>query len=345
LKSQIADEFDIFNFPDGVPIMIPDDANTTGREHLQLRPRHKFYFNAFATAGSNFIQDDCVTVSSSISFVFLLAIIPFTALFLFLLKIFQTLFLPEIFPDNLVAVMVQDISMLIPFIPPGWLKTHLVDSVGVGSFTTINLLTLPIISGLLFKSLDQAFRRIFNLPKRSLIRGQAVYAAMSIFAILVFFMANFIWTLASDATAQLQQSVQHLSYIANIYLVILDYFSIPQVNIVSFLLLMLFFLATNELFLSTRKTRIQIQHRLTAGALFALLWIVARTCFGLYIQHVARINVLYCSLGSVCILLLWIFYSSVALLYSVEFMYVLHCGPYKIWARDVRNRQAVTNER
>ncbi len=320
--------------------MIPDDANATGRERLQLRPRHKFYFSAFTTAGSNFIQDDCITVSSSISFVFLLAIIPFTALFLFLLKMFQALFLPELFPDNLVTVMVQDISMLIPFIPRDWLKTHLVDSVGLGSFTTINLLTLPIISGLLFKSLDQAFRRIFNLPNRSLIRGQAVYAAMSIFAILVFFMANFIWALASDATTQLQQSIRHLPYISDIYLVALDYFAVPQVNIVSCFLLVLFFLATNKLFLSTRKTRIQLQHRLVAGGLFALLWIVARTFFGLYIQHIARINVLYGSLGSVCILLLWIFYSSVALLYSVEFMYVLHCGPYKIWSNDARNRMA-----
>jgi YihY family inner membrane protein len=325
--------------------MIPDDANATGRDQLQLRPRHKFYFGAFTTAGTNFIQDDCATVSSSISFVFLLAIIPFSALFLFLLKMFQTLFLPELFPDNLAAVMVQDISMLIPFIPRDWLKTHLVDSVGLGSFTTINLLTLPIISGLLFKSLDQAFRRIFNLPRRSLLRGQAVYAAMSIFAILIFFMANFIWTLASDATAQLQQSIQNLSYIASIYPVVLDYFSVPQVNIVSCFLLVLFFLATNKLFLSTRRTRIQIQHRLAAGLLFALLWIVARTCFGLYIQHVARINVLYGSMGSVCILLLWIFYSSVALLYSVEFMYVLHCGPYKIWSHDARNRSAAAKGR
>jgi YihY family inner membrane protein len=322
--------------------MMPNNANVTELERAPLRTRHKFFFSAFATAGSNFIQDDCVTVSSSISFVFLLAIIPFSALFLFLLKTFQTIFLPELFPDNLVAVMVQDINMLIPFIPQDWLKSHLVDSVGLGSFTTINMLTLPIISGLMFKSLDQAFRRIFNLPKRSLIRGQAVYAAMSIFAILIFFMANFIWTLASDATLQLQRSVQHLPYIANIYLVVLDYFSLPQMNLVSCLLLVLFFLAMNKLFLSTR---IRLHHRLTAGVLFALLWIVARTIFGLYIQHIARINVLYGSLGSVCILLLWIFYSSVALLYSVEYMYVLHCGPYKIWSHDPRNRMAGTNGR
>ena len=300
-----------------------------------MRSRDHFFLNAFANAGRNFIQDDCSTVSSAISFVFLLAIIPFSALFLFLLNMFQDIFLPGLLPNNLVAVLVEDIHMLIPFISQDWVQTHLVDSVGLGSFTTINLVTLPIISGLMFKSLDVAFRRIFNLPKRSLIKGQAVYAAMSIFAILIFFMSNLIWALASDATTQLQVSVAHLAYIKDIYITALDYFSVPQINIVSWMLMVLFFLATVKLFLSTR---IRLQHRLAAGSLFALLWVLARKLFGLYVQNVARINVLYGSLGSVCILLLWIFYSSVALLYSVEFMYVLHCGPYKIWAHDVRYR-------
>jgi membrane protein len=70
-----------------------------------------------------------------------------------------------------------------------------------------------------------------------------------------------------------------------------------------------------------------------------VLWIGARECFGLYIQNVSRINVLFGSLGSVCIVLLWIYYSSLALLYSVEFMYALHLGPYKVWEeRRTRRR-------
>ena len=307
-----------------------------------MRPRHKFYFRAFAIAGRNFIRDDCSTVSSSISFVFLLAIIPFSALFLFLLNTFQNIFLPGLFPENLVAVLVEDINLLIPFISQEWVQTHLVDSVGLGSFTTINLLMLPIISGLMFKSLDEAFRRIFNLPRRSLIKGQVVYAAMSIFAILIFFMANFIWTLSSDTTQQLQRSIEYLPYIRDIYIVSLDYFSVPQINLVSWVIMVLFFLATVSMFLTVRIKR---RHRLIAGALFGLLWIVARKIFGLYVQNVARINVLYGSLGSVCILLLWIFYSAVALLFSVEFLYVLHCGPYKIWTHDARNRGNGTNGR
>ena len=293
-----------------------------------------FLFRAFAIAGRNFMQDECTTVSSSISFVFLMAIIPFSALFLFLLNLFQDLFIPGLLPDDLVRVLVEDVNRLIPFVTQQWVQTHLVDSVGLGSFTTINLLMLPIISGLLFKALDESFRKIFKLPKRSLIRGQAVYAAMSIFAILFFFMFNFIWTLAFDATRQLQQYLVQALNINEMYAVALNYFSMPQINGVSWLILVLFFMTTAKLFLPAQ---IKLRHRFVAAALFGLLWIIAREVFGLYIQNVARINVLFGSLGSVCIVLLWIFYSSAALLYSVEYMYVLHCGPYKLWSLPRRN--------
>jgi uncharacterized BrkB/YihY/UPF0761 family membrane protein len=228
----------------------------------------------------------------------------------------------------MVDIMVENINQLIPFVSKDWVQTHLVDSVGLGSFTTINLMMLPIISGLLFKSLDQAYRKIFNLPKRSLLTGQAAYALMSIFAIVFFFMLNFIWTLASDTTRQFQLSIEPATYLGDLYASALGYFSLSQNNVVSWLILMLFFVTSARIFLPTD---IKLRHRLMAGGLFGVLWLFARACFGIYIQNVARINVLFGSLGSVCIILLWIFYSSIALLYSVEFLYALHCGAYKTW--------------
>jgi membrane protein len=294
----------------------------------RLARRHTFYYRVFMIAGRSFVRNDCTTISSAISFVFLLALIPFSALFLFVLNLLQDLFLPELFPRDMVAVLVEDINQLIPFVSKAWVKTHLVDSVGLGSFTTINLLMLPIISGLLFKTLDQAFRKIFDIPRRNLLTGQVAYAAMSVFAIACFFMFNFIWTLVSDTAWQLQKSVEGASYLNSLYTGALDLFSLSQINLVSFLILVLFFLVTVRLFLNIEIKR---RHRLMAGALFGVLWIGARECFGLYIQNVSRINVLFGSLGSVCIVLLWIYYSSVALLSSVAFMYALHGGPYKVW--------------
>jgi membrane protein len=304
---------------------------------LQLERRQTFLYRSFAIAMRNFVRHDCTTISSSISFVFLLAIIPFSALFLFILNLFQNIFLPEFFPNDMVTILVEDINQLIPFVPKSWVRSHFVDSVGLGSFTTINIVMLPIISGLLFKTLDQAFRKIFNLPRRGLIKGQAVYAAMSIFAIICFFMFNFVWTLASDTTWQLQQYIEPAAYLNDLYTRALDLFSLSQVNLISWLILVLFFLITVKVFL---QMDIRLRHRLMAGALFGVLWIVAREGFGLYIRNVARLNVLFGSLGSVCIVLIWIYYSAMALLYSVEFMFVLHGGPYKIWDREPRRAES-----
>ena len=300
-----------------------------------LKRSSSFFVRAFAIAARNFAMDDCVTLCSSISFVFLLAVIPFSALFLFLLNLFQNFFLPDLFPHNMVDILVQDITHIIPFVSREWVQKHFIDSVGLKSFTTINLLMLPIISGLLFKSLEQAFRRIFELQPRSKLTGQAAYAFMSIFAVLIFFMANFIWTIVADATAPLQALVAQSGYISHFYGVALDYFTLPHTNVISWAILVLFFLVTVRIFLTVQ---IKLHHRLIAAGIFALFWLIAREIFGLYIQHVSRINVLFGSLSSVCIILLWIFYSSVALLYTVEFMYVLHWGPYKVWNARVRRK-------
>ena len=305
-------------------------------ENMYLFKRKlRFFINAFGISARNFVWDDCLTVSASISFVFLLSIIPFSALFLLLLNFFKDLFLPGLLPDNMVDILVEDLTQVIPFISRQWIQTHLIDSVGLGSFTTINLLMLPIVSGLLFKSMEESFRRIFHLDRRHLLKGHIAYASMSIFAILLFFMGNLIWTLAADTVQPLQHYLEQNPYIHDIYAIAIDYITFNQYNIISALILGLFFLATARLFLTIP---IKLHHRITAAIIFALLWTLARVFFGYYIQHVTRLNVLFGSLSSVCIILLWIFYSSIALLYSVEFMYVLHCGPYKVWDNDPRHK-------
>ena len=294
-----------------------------------------FYFNSLGTAARNFVWDNCLTISASISFVFLLAIIPFSALFLFLLNLFQNIFLPVLFPENMVDILVDDITHLIPFISKQWVQTNLIESVGLRSFTTINLLMLPIVSGLLFKSLDESFRRIFDLERRSIIKGQVVYAIMSIFAILLFFMANFIWTILSEAARPLGALARETPYVHNVYVVVLEYFSLPHIGIISLAVLMGFFLITVRIFIGLP---IKWRHQLVAGFVFGMLWLAAREIFGLYIRSVTRINVLFGSMSSVCIILLWIFYSAIALLYSVEYMHVLHRGQFYTWRRPARSR-------
>jgi uncharacterized BrkB/YihY/UPF0761 family membrane protein len=72
-----------------------------------------------------------------------------------------------------------------------------------------------------------------------------------------------------------------------------------------------------------------MKHRLISAALSSILWVFARGLFKLYLLHISKVNLLYGSLSSVIVILLWIFYASAALLYSVEVMFVLHSGQIK----------------
>lgn len=295
---------------------------------LTIPLRKRGPFRAFGIAFRNFVYHDCMTKASSISFVFLMAIIPFSALSIYLFNLIRDVFLPGLLPADMLDILVEDIHHFIPFVTIEWLHGHVIDSVGIGSFTTINFVLLPLISGLFFKTLEESYRKIFGLPRRHLLLGQAVYAFMSIFAILMFFMVNFVWSIVADTTLPLLHLVEQAPYVNDFYGSILARLHLPHVNWVSLIVLVLFFLATVKIFIGVR---IKIWYRLCSGVLFGLLWLLARELFGFYIQHVSRINVLYGSLGSVCVVLLWTFYSAAALLFSVAFLHVLHCGPYKRW--------------
>jgi membrane protein len=224
----------------------------------------------------------------------------------------------ELLPD----AMVQ----MIPFVSKNWVKTHVFNPHAYGSFKAINFVMLPIISGLIFKTLDTSYRRIFELPPRHLLLGQAVYIMMSIFAILLFFVLNFIWIIFSAVIPHLMSVINKAPYFTDIIETAKTCVTYLPVNLVSVLVILTFYLATTKLFLNIR---IKFKYRLLSGIIFCLLWMVARHVFGLYIQHISEINLLYGSLSSVIVILMWIFYSSMALLFSIEVMFVLHSDQYQ----------------
>jgi uncharacterized BrkB/YihY/UPF0761 family membrane protein len=102
-------------------------------------------------------------------------------------------------------------------------------------------------------------------------------------------------------------------------------FTSHRINLLSAMVLIGFYLVTIKLFLNVK---IRLRHRLASAVIFCLLWVVARQLFSLYISHITEVSVLYGSLSSVIVILMWIFYSSLALLFSVEVLYALHSGYY-----------------
>jgi len=278
-----------------------------------------------------FLQDDCFTLSLSVSFVFLLSIIPFATLSILIVDFFQKLFFAQAnWAGQVTEILADEMNQVIPFVSREWMKTHVINSNARGSFRIINFLMLPIISGLIFKTLETSYRKIFQLPTRHLLFGQAVYVTMSIFAALLFFISNFTWIIISTSATQFLNTVNKTPYLENLYQLAVSSANSLQINGVSVLVIMGFFLATVKLFLNVK---IKLRYQVLAGLIFCLLWILARNFFGFYVHNVTEVNLLYGSLSSVILILMWIFYSSMALLFSIEVMHVLHCGnwQYRWW--------------
>jgi membrane protein len=303
---------------------------TLKRQILTLRPDfsgHKLFVVSF----KKFLKDDCFTLSLSISFVFLMSIIPFATLSLLVIDLIQDLlFAHNAWAGQVTELLAEELNQVIPFVSREWMKAHVINPDAYSSFKAINFLMLPIISGLIFKTLETSYRRIFELPARHLLLGQAIYVTMSIFAVLLFFIANYIWIILSTSASHFLSSINKTPYLEDLYEVAVTYTRSQPINVMSLLVLIGFYLVTVKLFLNVK---IRWRYQLFSAVIFCLLWLFARKFFGLYIQHISEVNLLYGSLSSVILFLLWIFYSSMALLFSLEVLHVLHRGnwQYRWW--------------
>ena len=295
---------------------------------MKTRTMHLYIpgYNLLSTALTKFARDDCVTLSLSISFVFLLSIIPFTTLSILIFDFVKGFFVSNAaWAGNISQTLTEEINHIIPFISKEWIRSHVVNPDAYGSFKAINFLMLPIISGLFFKSLETSYRKIFRLPARHLLFGQAFYVIITVFAGLLFFMSNFIWIILSTVLSHVLNAVGNTPYVNQISKLAFNAFTSHRLNLLSAMVLVAFYLVTIKLFLNVK---IRLRHRLASAVVFCLLWIVARKLFSLYISHITEVSLLYGSLSSVIVILMWIFYSSLTLLFSVELIYTLHSGHY-----------------
>jgi len=263
--------------------------------------------------------------------VFLLSIIPFATLSILIFDFIQQLFFAHTnWVGQVTELLADELNQVIPFVSREWMKSHVINPDAYGSFKAINFLMLPIISGLIFKTLETSYRRIFELPARHLLLGQAIYVTMSIFAVLLFFITNYIWIILSTSASHFLNSINKTPYLENLFQLAVEYTRSQPINLMSLLVLIGFYLVTVKLFLNVK---IKLRYQLFSAVFFCGLWIFARKFFGLYIQHISEVNLLYGSLSSVILFLMWIFYSSMALLFSLEVMHVLHRGnwQYRWW--------------
>jgi len=282
----------------------------------------KDFFILLYKAFLKFKDDDCITLSSAISFVFILSLIPFLTLGIKLFKAIQGYFMFSEIHINHTDFLLNELSKIIPFISTNWIKANILSQTGGTSLTIFSILMMPMISGIIFHELETAYRRIFNVKTKFMIFRQFFYAFFSIIILLFIFATNFAWAVISTFLSQFEFIFRDSIFLHQIIYFIVNSW-LFHTRILSIFLLIFFFIATAKIFLPNY-IEIPLKLRFFSATLFAFLWLFAKAVFAYYIKHISIVNIIYGSISSVVIILLWIFYSSITLLFSVEVMYLLN---------------------
>ncbi len=267
-----------------------------------------------------FLEDDCMVLASAIAFGFLLSLIPFLTLSIMVTKAIQhALQVKGFLPSDAIRILTDDLIRIVPFVSKKWVGSILIHPQAARSFRIFTLLMLPVVSGLIFHELEIAYSKIFRKSPRPLLLRQVIYSCVSILAIPVLFIANTIWTFASSILPRVFDFLR-ASGLAEHVSIAFPEIPLIGIDLVSVATLLLFYVVTVRMFLKQGVARL---HILLSGLVFVLLWVMAKQLFAFYLSSIASLDILYGSLSSLIILLIWIFYSAAALLFAVEVMYTL----------------------
>ncbi|MCB9482295.1 MAG: YihY/virulence factor BrkB family protein [Desulfobacteraceae bacterium] len=278
----------------------------------------KSFFTILWDALLKFKEDDCITLASAISFVFMLSLIPFLTLAAKIFSLVQNSLIYSHHHINQMDLIIKELHEIIPFVSSEWLILNTQAS-SSKSLTFFSLLMLPVISGIIFHELETSYRKIFSIHPRLIIVNQFFYAFFTIIVLLIIFTANFVWAVLSSFLTNFTDSFQNSQAIFKL-LNSLEKFNLLSTDILSILILMLFFIITSIIFLPP-KIKLKFRHRFISAFIFALMWNTAKQAFSFYLSNISIVNLIYGSISSVIIILIWIFYSSVILLFSVEIMF------------------------
>jgi membrane protein len=261
-----------------------------------------------AEALRRFRDDDCFHLSAGISFFTLVSFIPLSVLLILAL----TLVVRS--SENLTDLLFEGLRSYLPVIPSifveqvGDVVRHakaLVGIAGVFLFVTADLV---------FSALQNSLNQVFRSEKRPFIRSRMVSLGLIIGTGLLLAITVMTATL-SAAAARLLGELGPL----DVFAVILRNFLLTYV--VPLVLMTFVFVATIK---GIPNTHVRLQPALIAGLFGAVLWEVAKDLFTWYVGTVPHYHLIYGSLGTVILVLIWVDYSASLLLLSAELAAVLN---------------------
>jgi len=266
----------------------------------------------------DFYRDDCLIMAAAISFYAILSLIPFLLLLISIAGyVLNNLGQDYASQDDLFKHLATYVQAVMPFLGEDFIGRLRGMITNREAYGITGLIILLITSGLVFRTLELAFARVFKTKRhRSMVASQLLFVVFIMSVGLLFLGVHYLGVLSSSFysardVAFNERFDQFLSEHVTLRILV----TIVTASLVFVTLLKYF-----------SKERVPIKYALAGGLLFSLMWMLAIQIFGYYLTHVARFSLLYGSLATLAIIVVWIFYSACILLLCAEFTCVIQTG-------------------
>ncbi len=262
-----------------------------------------------------FYRDDCHIMAAAIAFYAILSLLPFLLLLLsiagFVLNDVAHQYASQ---QDLFSHISSYIQAVVPFLGDDVMQRMAGAVSNRGTYGVTGLVILFITAGLVFRTLELAFARVFKTKQhRSMVVSQLLIVVFVLALGLLFLGVHYFGVLSSTFYSARDASFsQRWDEFLSAHMVLRFIVTMVTATTVFVILLKYF-----------SKERVGTRFALAGGLLFSLLWMLAINVFGYYLTHVARFSLLYGSLATLAIIIVWIFYSACILLLCAEFTKVL----------------------
>lgn len=274
-------------------------------EHLRFQLRTAW--DVFWEARNSFSRDGCLNLSAALSFYTILSIIPF----LFLLVSLTGYFLGSSEEAFQIAISFGD--RLLPQSSALILKEVQALSQRAKFFGWVGFISLIWTASIVFSSLEFAMNIVFRVERRRSFFQSKLLAIGMIPGAMVIFLISLLITAFTRIMANYELKLWGFNWAKSNFFEFLIGYLLP------YLILAISFTAIYKII---PPAKISWRHALAGGTSCAFLFEVVKHFFTWYLRHSSPYSIVYGSLETIVILVVWVFYSASVLLFCAELVSV-----------------------
>ncbi|MGI6393481.1 MAG: YihY/virulence factor BrkB family protein [bacterium] len=268
--------------------------------------------------GYGFYVDDGVTFAAGISFYFLLSFIPFLILLGattgYVVDYVQDIH--SLTNEEMKAYIMNYLNAAIPFLSEKYVLSLINISEYKASLTTIGLVSLAVSATLLFSTLHYCFFRIFGGKSINFILSRLMGIVFLLTITILLFFLHYMTTIFTSVAKFISESFPSLSWL-------FEMASMSKVYGLVFSTVIIIFLFGTLLYYFSFGAKKSKRAMLAGALLFSFLWNGAKLLYNFYITKIANFSLFYGSAAWIITSILWVYYSALILLISMEFIKAL----------------------